>query len=200
MVRNGCQLSFNTELLFGLPVGHCDRVCFVTLSSDDSVSYCFIKLDVTCYCVNGECDLCHDLSLLSFVVVVRRSSQSERFVYLKNGLTLNHHILTYWIGCHYLLPVGNYREKLSKMPPPMASGRIYSERFKRGSQNFRPLLGTIGFNTLPNMTLLAASCRLHNVIKYCTKVHKNWFDWQSRIIGPLFNLGSPNFMRTSTPT
>ena len=62
--------------------------------------------------------------------------------------------------------------KLSKIPLPTASGGISREWFKRGSPNFTYLSGTISFTNLMDMTLLAASSRLQNAIKYYTKVHK----------------------------
>ena len=58
------------------------------------------------------------------------------------------------------------------MPPPIASGRIYGERFKRGSRNFTNLSGTDSLTNLLDTSLLAASGRLQNAIKYCTKVRK----------------------------
>ena len=58
------------------------------------------------------------------------------------------------------------------MPPPTASGGISQERFRRGSRTFAGLSGTIGSQNLPNMTSLAASGRLQNAVKYCTKVRK----------------------------
>ena len=61
-------------------------------------------------------------------------------------------------------------KKLSKMPPPAASGRIAREWFKRGSPNFTRLSGTIGPRNLPDMTSLVTSGLLWNAIKYCTKV------------------------------
>ena len=64
------------------------------------------------------------------------------------------------------------REKPSKMLPLTVSGRISRERLKQGLPNFTRLFGTISLTNLPGMTLLAASGRLKNAIKYCPKVHK----------------------------
>ena len=60
----------------------------------------------------------------------------------------------------------------AKMPPPISSGQISQELFKRGSQNFTYLLGTNSFANLLDMTSIAASGRLQNAIKYSTKMRK----------------------------
>ena len=86
------------------------------------------------------------------------------------------------------------------MPRLTASGGISREMFKRGSQNFTRLSVTIGPTCLPDMTLLAVSGRLQNVIKYSTEVCKTRPPGKSRMIRPLFNLESQNFAQTSMPT
>ena len=58
------------------------------------------------------------------------------------------------------------------MMPPMALGGISGQRFKQGAGNFMGLLMTIAPTNLPDMTSLAVSGRLQNVIKYGTKVRK----------------------------
>ena len=62
--------------------------------------------------------------------------------------------------------------KQSKIPPLMALGGISWERFKRGSPNFTHLSRTISLTKLLDTISLAASGRLQNAIKYCTKVCK----------------------------
>ena len=52
-------------------------------------------------------------------------------------------------------------------------GLVSSEHFKRGSQNFTGLSWTISLTDLPDMTSLAACCRLWNTVIYCRKVRKN---------------------------
>ena len=47
--------------------------------------------------------------------------------------------------------------------------------------------------SLPDMTSLAASGRLQNAIKYCTKVRKCVQPAKGRIIQSTFNVESPNF-------
>ena len=51
-------------------------------------------------------------------------------------------------------------------------GAISQERFKRGSRNLTRVSRTIGPTKLPDMTSLAVSGRLQNVIKYGTVVRK----------------------------
>ena len=63
-------------------------------------------------------------------------------------------------------------KELSKILPPTASGGICRERFKQGSLNFINLSRTICLINLPDKTSPAASSRLQNAIKYCTKVCK----------------------------
>ena len=59
------------------------------------------------------------------------------------------------------------------MPPTMALGDIYRERFKRGSQNFSCLSGTIDpTNKHSGYNILAASGRKQNAIKYCKHVRE----------------------------
>ena len=58
------------------------------------------------------------------------------------------------------------------MLPRRTSGGVYREWLKIGSQNGTRLLGTIGLTNLLDLTSLAASGRLQNAIKYCTKVTK----------------------------
>ena len=54
----------------------------------------------------------------------------------------------------------------------MASGRIYGELLQRWSPNFTHLSGTASLTNLSDMTSLADSVRLQNVIQYCTEVSK----------------------------
>ena len=99
---------------------------------------------------NGVSAFCHSLRRLS--LGVRRPSQSERLVYVKNGLT---QIQKFYTDIHTnlinseatpdmksLATSGRKlsQKKLSKMPPLAALGRI-SGRFKRGSQNFTDFIG-----------------------------------------------------------
>ena len=58
------------------------------------------------------------------------------------------------------------------MPPPTASGHIYGELFKQRSHNFAYSSDATILINLPDMTSLAASDRLQNVIKYCIEVRK----------------------------
>ena len=54
------------------------------------------------------------------------------------------------------------------------------------------ILNTIGLTNLPEMTALAASSRLQNAIKYCTKVHKMIRPDKQSIIRLLFNNNNTN--------
>ena len=83
-----------------------------------------------------------------------------------------HHEFQIWR--HQLLPVGIYRclKKTTENSASTALGRIYPERFKRGSRNCTHLSGTVSLIYLLDMTWLAASSRLQNAFKYCTKVRK----------------------------
>ena len=58
------------------------------------------------------------------------------------------------------------------MPLPTASGRISGEQYKRGSGNFIRLSEIASLINLSDTMSLAASGRLQNAIKYCTKVRK----------------------------
>ena len=86
-----------------------------------------------------------------------------------------------------------------KMPPPITSDRISPERFKRGSQNFTHLSGTINLINTPDITSLV-------LVGY--KMQKNTAQkgvngsarQNNRIIRPPFNLETPNVTRTSTTT
>ena len=70
------------------------------------------------------------------------------------------------------LQSGVIAKKLSKIPPPTALGGISRERFKLGSLNFTHLSRTFGLIHALEMTSLAASGPLKNVIKCCTIVPK----------------------------
>ena len=64
-------------------------------------------------------------------------------------------------------------EKRRKMPHPTALGSLYEQWFKRGSRNFTHLSETIGPTNLPDMTSLAATCRLQmqlNTAQKCVKL------------------------------
>ena len=66
--------------------------------------------------------------------------------------------------------IGSYREKLSKMPPTMASGRIFREWLEEGSPNFTHLSGVIGLANVQDATSPTTSGRLQNATNYITKV------------------------------
>ena len=74
------------------------------------------------------------------------------------------------------------------MPPTTTLGRISGERFKGGPRTFTHLSRTVRLTNLSDMTSLAASGRLQNAIKYCTKAHKTGAPATSRIILPLFKV------------
>ena len=64
-------------------------------------------------------------------------------------------------------------QKLLKMVPPVALGRISPEQFTARIMKFyMHLLGTVGLTNLPDMTSLAVSGRLQNAIQHYTKVRK----------------------------
>ena len=86
------------------------------------------------------------------------------------------------------------------MSPPKALGRISPEWSEQESRNITHLPWTISLTNLPDMTSIAASGRLQNAVKYCTKVRKTGVAGNSWIIRPLFNVESPNFTRSSMPT
>ena len=54
----------------------------------------------------------------------------------------------------------------------MALCGISQELFKLGPRNFTHLLRISGLTNMPEMTSLAASGQLQNVIKYCTELCK----------------------------
>ena len=123
----------------------------------------------------------------SFPVIVRRSSQTQRLVYIpqENGLE-NHeiwrehqapHLLRIWRGHPYRSTLQSHRiaKKLSKMPHPMVSGRIYRELFGRQSRK-------------KNYTLIRDDQQ--NPAQKCVKRVR---PAKSRIIRPQFNLESPKF-------
>ena len=87
-----------------------------------------------------------------------------------------------------------------KMPHPTALGRMSPERFKQEFQNFTLFLETVSLTNLPDMTLLAASGRLHDSIKYCKKVRKMGVAGKQSTNQLLCNIEAPNFTGTSTPT
>ena len=58
------------------------------------------------------------------------------------------------------------------MLPPTALGRISREQFKRALRNFKDSSETISLTNAPDTTSPAASIRLQNALKYCTKVRK----------------------------
>ena len=60
----------------------------------------------------------------------------------------------------------------TKIVENTACGGLSRERFKGGSRNFTHLSRTIGLTNLLDTTSLAASSRLQNAMKYCTKVRK----------------------------
>ena len=68
--------------------------------------------------------------------------------------------------------VGRLRKKTVENVASNRFVRISGERLKRGSPNVVRLPGTASLANLPHMTSYAASGRLQNAIKYCTKVHK----------------------------
>ena len=131
---------------------------------------------------NDVLALCHDLRPPASFVVVVRPSQGEAVVYCENRLTKNHQILHGHPYQPTLQPqrndiinhfrVGSYREKTVKMPLLTVSGRISQEQYERerGPPNSTRLSGTIGLINLPDMISLAASGRMQNATKYCTKV------------------------------
>ena len=75
-----------------------------------------------------------------------------------------------------------YREKLSKIPPPMTSGGISRERFKLGSLNFKCLSRTCDPTNLLQMASPAPSSRLQNAIKFqnTTESAQNGSEMQER--------------------
>ena len=95
--------------------------------------------------LKGVSALCDRLRSCSFI----RSTRSRPLEYLENRLTLNHQILhghpwressqTHRIRRYYLVPVGSYSEKPSKIQTPTASGDISRERFKHVSRNITHL-------------------------------------------------------------
>ena len=64
------------------------------------------------------------------------------------------------------------------MPPPITSGGISGERFKRGPSNFSHLSGTMVHTRPLDLTSLVSAGRLLNAIGYCTKVRKTGPDGQ----------------------
>ena len=90
-------------------------------------------------------------------------------------------------------------KKPLKMLLPTTWGGISREQFELGSRNSICLSETTGLTNLPDMTSPAASCWLQCAIipaQKCIKLVRP----KSRIIQPLFNVGSPNFARPSRPT
>ena len=82
------------------------------------------------------------------------------------------------------------------------AAQISRERFERGPPNFTDLSWTIGLTNMPDNTLLAASSRLWNVIKYCTQVHKtgpklSHLTAHGRISPEWFKKGLQNFTSLS---
>ena len=88
--------------------------------------------------------------------------------------------------------------KLSKMPPLMASSGISWERFEWLPRNFTYFSGTIGLTKLPDMTSLAASCWLQTAIKYCTKNAKNGSTKSNNSATVSCNVESPNVVCSRT--
>ena len=119
-------------------------------------------------------------------VVRRRSSfvfhHKMSPLYSHAGNDVNNYFLTEVIA-----------RKPSKMLPPTTSDSTSQEWFKRASQNFTHLSVTTGLRSFQDMTSLAASSRLQNATKYCTKVGKTCLADKNRITRSLFNLKSPNF-------
>ena len=80
-----------------------------------------------------------------------------------------HHEFQIWR--HQILPVGIYRclKKRPKIPPR----RLWVEFLQNGLSEVHEIVhGTVSLIYLLDMTWLAASSRLQNAFKYCTKVRK----------------------------